>query len=118
MGLAGAQFDDVTSTGQQSGRGFRPDPALRADAAGLATAACYANSSVVLRTTANELISMKAEEVGIFLSVAALNLSLEADEFELELELIQTQMTQKPMLRAEVYARGLRASQNRKEDSV
>jgi len=27
-------------------------------------------------------------------------------------------MTQKPMLRAEVYARALRASQNRKEDSV
>jgi hypothetical protein len=36
---------------------------------------------------------------------------------ELELELIQTQMTQKPMLRAEVYARALRASQNRKEDT-
>ena len=35
-----------------------------------------------------------------------------------ELELIQTQMTQKPMLRTEVYARALRASQNRKEDSV
>ena len=34
---------------------------------------------------------------------------------ELELELIQTQMTQKPMLRAEVYARALRANQNRKE---
>ena len=38
--------------------------------------------------------------------------------FALELELIQTQMAQKPMLRAEVYARALRASQNRKEDSV
>jgi hypothetical protein len=37
---------------------------------------------------------------------------------QIELELIQTQMTQKPMLRAEVYARALRASQNRKEDSV
>ena len=37
---------------------------------------------------------------------------------KIELELIQTQMTQKPMLRAEVYARALRASQNRKEDSV
>ena len=36
----------------------------------------------------------------------------------LELELIQTQMTQNPMLRAEVYARALRASQNRKEDSL
>ena len=36
---------------------------------------------------------------------------------ELELELIQTQMTQELMLRAEVYARALRASQNRKEDS-
>jgi len=31
---------------------------------------------------------------------------------ELEPELIQTQMVQKPMLRAEVYARALRASQN------
>ena len=40
------------------------------------------------------------------------------ESIELELELIQTQMTQKPMLRAEVYARALRASQNRKEDSV
>ena len=37
---------------------------------------------------------------------------------ELELELIQTQMTQKPMLRAEVYAHALRASKNSKEDSV
>ena len=33
-------------------------------------------------------------------------------------ELIQTQMTQMPMLREEVYARALRASQNLKEDSV
>ena len=33
---------------------------------------------------------------------------------ELELELIQTQMTHKPMLRAEVYAHAMRASQNRK----
>jgi hypothetical protein len=39
-------------------------------------------------------------------------------ELELELELIQTQMTKKLMLRAEVYARALRASQYRKEDSV
>jgi hypothetical protein len=29
-------------------------------------------------------------------------------ELELELELIQTQMAQKPMLRAKVYARGVR----------
>ena len=36
------------------------------------------------------------------------------ENYELELELIQTQMTQKPVLRAEVYARALRASQNRK----
>ena len=35
-----------------------------------------------------------------------------------ELELIQTHMTKEPMLRAEVYARALRASQNRKEYSV
>jgi len=41
-----------------------------------------------------------------------------AESVQLELELIQTQMTQKPMLRAEVCARALRASQNRKEDSV
>jgi len=34
--------------------------------------------------------------------------------YELELELIQTQMTQKPILRAEVHARALRASRNRK----
>jgi len=33
----------------------------------------------------------------------------------LELELIQTQMAQKPMLRAEVYARALRASKNVRE---
>ena len=45
-------------------------------------------------------------------------LLIRALELELELELIQTQMTQKPMLRAEVYARALRASQNRKENSV
>jgi len=32
---------------------------------------------------------------------------------EIELELTQTQMTQKPMLRAEVYAHAVRASQNR-----
>ena len=31
---------------------------------------------------------------------------------------VQTQRTQKPMLRAEVYARALCASQTRKEDSV
>jgi hypothetical protein len=37
---------------------------------------------------------------------------------ELELELIQTQMAQKPMLRAEVYARALRASKNVKRAEV
>jgi len=36
----------------------------------------------------------------------------------LELELIQTQMAQKPMLRAEVHARALRASQNVKGAEV
>ena len=35
---------------------------------------------------------------------------------QLELELIQTQMAQKPMLRAEVYAHVMRASQNRKKE--
>jgi len=34
--------------------------------------------------------------------------------YEFELELIQTQMAQKHMLRAEVYAHAMRASQNRK----
>ena len=38
--------------------------------------------------------------------------------WELELELIQTQMAQKPMLRAEVYAHAMRASQNRKKGSA
>ena len=37
---------------------------------------------------------------------------------ELELELIQTQMTQKPMLRAEVHAHAMRASQNREIGSA
>jgi len=35
---------------------------------------------------------------------------------QLELELIQTQMAQKPMLRAEVYAHAMRAIQNRKKE--
>ena len=52
------------------------------------------------------------------INTSACGKSLGGDYSELELELIQTQMTQKPMLRAEVYARALRASQNRKEDSV
>ena len=39
-----------------------------------------------------------------------------AFELELELELIQTQMAQKPMLRAKVYAHAIRASQNRKKE--
>ena len=37
---------------------------------------------------------------------------------ELELELIQTQMAQKPMLRVEVYARALRASQKRERERM
>ena len=36
--------------------------------------------------------------------------------FLFELELIQTQMAQKPVLRAEVYAHAIRASQNRKKE--
>jgi len=53
---------------------------------------------------------------------ATLNLSQHSAEcvcvaqLELELELIQTQMAQKPMLRAEVYAHAMRASQNRKKE--
>ena len=53
-----------------------------------------------------------------FLRAIAYQLIYRVCLYELELELIQTQMTQKPMLRAEVYARALRASQNRKEDSL
>jgi hypothetical protein len=37
---------------------------------------------------------------------------------ELELELIQIQMAHKPMLRTEVHARALRASQNMKKAEV
>jgi hypothetical protein len=39
-------------------------------------------------------------------------------ELGIELELIQTQMTQKPMLRADSHARALRAGKNRKEDRI
>ena len=42
--------------------------------------------------------------------------SLGRNLIELELELIQTQMAQKPVLRAEVYAHAMRASQNRKKE--
>ena len=35
---------------------------------------------------------------------------------ELEIELIQSQMAQKPVLRAEVHANAMRASQNRKKE--
>ena len=37
-------------------------------------------------------------------------------KLELELELIQTQMAQKPMLRAEVDAHAMRASRNRRKE--
>ena len=40
------------------------------------------------------------------------------DISELELELIQTQLAQKSMLRAEVYARALRASQKRERERM
>jgi len=43
-------------------------------------------------------------------------LGLRAAATYIELELIQTQMAQKPMLRAEVYAHAMRASQNRKKE--
>jgi hypothetical protein len=42
----------------------------------------------------------------------------DALRLELELELIQTQLAQKLILRAEVYARALRASQNVKRAEV
>jgi len=38
------------------------------------------------------------------------------DITDAELELIQIQMAQKPMLRAEVYAHAMHASQNRKKE--
>jgi len=43
-----------------------------------------------------------------------LKMNADRSKKECELELIQTEMTQKPMLRAEVYAHAMRASQNRK----
>ena len=52
------------------------------------------------------------------MGVAIRTSNLALVKLELELEIIQTQMTHKPVLRAEVYVRALRASQNRKEDSV
>jgi len=48
----------------------------------------------------------------------SLDEGLLAGKIELKLELIQTQMAQKPMLRAEVYANAMRASQNRKKGSA
>ena len=45
-----------------------------------------------------------------------LKVNMQNIELELELELIQTQMAQKPMLRAEVYAHAMRASKNRKKE--
>ena len=55
----------------------------------------------------------------ILITVASFSEGLDTgSQPELELELLPTQMTQKPMLRAEVYSRALRASQNRKEDSL
>ena len=47
-----------------------------------------------------------------------LTMSLTHCTTELELELIQTQMAQKPMLRVEVYARALRASQKRERERM
>ena len=55
---------------------------------------------------------MKAEDI----YQTMVPLSIVERRLELELELIQTQMAQKPMLRAEVYAHAMRASQNRKKE--
>jgi hypothetical protein len=41
-----------------------------------------------------------------------------SSELELQVELLQNQMTYKPIMRLEVYACALRASQNRKEGDV
>jgi hypothetical protein len=49
-----------------------------------------------------------APRIAVFLNARAFGFL----GLELELELMQTQMAQKPMLRAEVYARALRASPN------
>jgi hypothetical protein len=53
-----------------------------------------------------------------FSLVHKLRLSRPLASYELELELIQTQMAQKPMLLAEVCARALRASHNVKGTEV
>ena len=49
-------------------------------------------------------------------SPEVLKMNADRSKTECELELIQTEMTQKPMLRAEVYAHAMRASQNRKKE--
>jgi hypothetical protein len=69
---------------------------------------CASARSSVKKTAAPSAVPAEAEIKGIHLYFYVF----------IELELIQTQMTQKPMLRAEVYARALRASPNRKEDCV
>ena len=52
----------------------------------------------------------------LLLSVVVFDSNCCCVRFELELELIQTQMAQKPMLRAEVYAHAMRTSQNHKKE--
>ena len=56
------------------------------------------------------------EETGLALYISVSERGRTRTMAELELELIQTQMAQKPMLRAEVYAHAMRASQNRKKE--
>ena len=61
------------------------------------------------------LLNEKKYEFGPF-SSPLVGVEAPLPSIALELELIQTQMAQKPMLRAEVYAHAMRASQNRKKE--
>ena len=61
------------------------------------------------------LIEGQLAAKGGYLFTKAVVVRLFCSPRELELELIQTQMAQKQMLRAEVYAHAMRASQNRKK---
>jgi len=71
--------------------------------AGDPSASAHAPSQSGKTTALQHMLS----HLTLMLSITSISAEL---ELELELELIQTQMAQKPMLRAEVYARAMRAS--------
>ena len=66
----------------------------------------------------NQILSNESWRVGEGNHEISVYQKRRRSRIEFELELIQTQMAQKPMLRAEVYAHAMRASQNRKKGSA